>query len=203
MTTFRHFYVKSTKGVTDAKKINLKDIPGTSGRLDIIARSINAAFWLSNNIRRNVVFHTILHGMPDPPVYMRFEGEKMRKISPDERSIILFILKALEKTRENEVESTPGVFVSRKNFEKFIEENRDKRIYLLMEDGKPMDDINFKNGRDYLFILGDNLDLSEEEKQIAIEAGATPVSIGKTSYLTSHCIVVINWYLDMLEREVE
>jgi tRNA (pseudouridine54-N1)-methyltransferase len=195
--------VKSTNGLTDASKINLKDIPGSSGRLDIIARSINAALWLSHNIRRNNVFHTILHGPPNPNIYIRFEGKNIRRISPDERSIMLFLIKALnKKTGEAEIESTPGVFVSQKDFKQLLCENKDKQIYLLTEKGESLEETIFPEKKDYFFILGDNQDLTDEEKQIAIDAGAKPVSLGKNiSYLTSHCITIINWYLDKLESK--
>ena len=67
MTTYRHFYVKSH--AKTSPDINLKDLPGSAGRLDIVARCINAAFWLSYGIRKNVVFHTILHGEPNARIH--------------------------------------------------------------------------------------------------------------------------------------
>jgi len=48
MTTFRHFYLKSH--AKTSPEINLKDLPGSSGRMDVVARCINAAFWLSHDI---------------------------------------------------------------------------------------------------------------------------------------------------------
>jgi len=191
MTTYRHFYVKS-HGITDWRHINLKDLPGSSGRLDIIARCINAAFWLSGEIRRDVIFHTILHGEPSPPVYIRLEGEKLRKVSPDERSIAIFLKKALERMDEME-ETSPGIFASHKSFEELVKENEDKEFYLLDEEGMPIDKIKFKNP---FFFLGDNKDLTTKEKKFLIKEGAKLVSLGKKSYLSSHCIAILNWWMD-------
>jgi len=193
MTIYRHFYVKSHAITTP--KINLKDLPGSAGRMDVLARCINSAFWLSYGIRRNVIFHTILHGEPNPPVYIRMEGKKLRKVSPDERSIAIFIKKALERMKEGmEVESTPGIFVSKKSFEELLEENKDKDFYLLDEKGKDIESIEISNKP--FFFLGDYKDLEEGEKEILFKYGATPISIGKKSYLSSHCIAIINWILD-------
>ncbi|MBC7129078.1 MAG: tRNA (pseudouridine(54)-N(1))-methyltransferase TrmY [Thermoplasmatales archaeon] len=195
MTIYRHFYLKSN--ALTRPDVNLRDLP-SAGRIDIVARCVNSAFWLSNDIRRNVFFHTILHGPPNPPVYIRFEGGKLRKVSPDERSIAIFTIKAIEKASDEEKESTPGIFVSRKDFKKFVDENRDKEYYLMDEKGEDIDKINF--GEEPLFFLGDNKGLNDEEKEILHRYGAIDVSIGKKSYLSSHCINVINWFLDKIEE---
>ena len=196
MTTYRHFYVKSN--AKTSPNINLRDLPGSTKRIDIIARCINSAFWLSYGIRKNVVFHTILHGEPNPPVYIRFEGEKLRKVSPDERSIAIFIGKALKKFEEGkEIESTPGIFVARKTFRELLEENRDKNFYLLDEGGQFIENVEIKNP---FFILGDNLDLLPEEKKMVEEYGGRKISIGRKSYLSSHCIAILNWWMDQNEE---
>ena len=194
MTIFRHFYVKS-HGVTEPEKINLRDLPGSSGRLDVVARCINAAFWLSGDIRRNVVFHTVLHG-GEQPVYIRIEGERLRKVSPDERSISLFLKKALERMGSRE-ETSPGIFASSRSFREVVEENKDKEFYLLDEEGESIEDMKFEGIP--FFFLGDNRDLTDEEKNFLLERGARKVSLGSISYLSSHCIAVVNWWLDRKE----
>ncbi len=193
MITYRNFYVKSHAITTP--KINLKDLPGSAGRLDVLARCINSAFWLSYGIRKNVIFHTILYGKPNPPVYIRIEGNKLRKMSPDERNIAIFIKKALERmVDDREIESTPGVFVSKKSFFELLEENKDKDFYLLAEEGKHIKEVEIS--KKPFFFLGDYKDLEESEKNLLYEYGAIPISLGKKSYLSSHCIAIINWILD-------
>ncbi len=195
MITYRHFYLKSN-AKTDGN-INLKDLPGAAGRLDVLARCINSAFWISYGIRKNVIFHTILHGEPNPPIYIRLEGNKLKKVSPDERNIAIFIGKALKKVNvSKEIESTPGIFVSKKSFEKLLEENENKNFYLLDENGKDIKNVEIKNP---FFFLGDNVDLSENEKNLLYKYGAKAISLGKTSYLSSHCITILNWWMDRNE----
>jgi len=193
MTIFRHFYLKSH--ARTSPEINLKDLPGSAGRMDVVARCINSAFWLSHDIRRNVVFHTILHGEPSPPVYIRIEGDKLRKVSPDERNIAIFIKKAIERLKEDmEIESTPGIFVSRKNFEQLLEENKNKEFYLLDEEGEDIENVKIEG--EPFFFLGDHMEMEEEEKEMLYKYGARVISIGKKSYLSSHCIAIINWWMD-------
>lgn len=193
MITCRHFYLKS-HAVT-RPDINMNDLPGSAGRMDIVARCVNSAFWLSYGIRKDVVFHTILHGEPSPPVYIRMEGKKLRKVSPDERSIAIFIKKALERMEEGrEIESTPGIFVSKKSFVELLEENRDKNFYLLDEEGEEIENVEI--GKEPFFLIGDNMDFEEREKEIIYEYGAKAISLGKKSYLSSHCITILNWLMD-------
>ena len=168
-------------------KINLKDLPG-SGRLDMVGRIVNSAFWLSHDIRRNVKLHLIW-----PNIYIRFEGNRMRKVSPDERNIAIFIKKAKENLRNYEYEFHPGIFVGKKTLKEVLDSLNDK-IYLLTEDGK---EIKFSEGA---FILGDHKGFKNEDLKIIEKYNPTKISLGRKSYLTSHCIVIVNYLLDLWTR---
>ncbi|MEA3229298.1 MAG: tRNA (pseudouridine(54)-N(1))-methyltransferase TrmY [archaeon] len=190
----RHFYVKSTKGKT-CGDFNINDTAGGAGRLDIIARAVNNAFWLSHSLRSDAVFHTILFGEPNPPIYIRIDGEKMRKVQPDERNITIFLKKAIERFKEGKItETTPGIFSSRKTFEQLVEENKDKNLYLLLEDGEDISKVDISE--DCFFVLGDKEELDDDEIRLLEKHGAKKVSIGKKPYLASHCIGFLNIYLD-------
>ncbi|MBW6451746.1 MAG: tRNA (pseudouridine(54)-N(1))-methyltransferase TrmY [DPANN group archaeon] len=193
-----HFYVKSTKGQT-SPDINLSDLAGSAGRLDIISRCINSALWLSNAMRRDVVFHTILHGEPNPPIYIRIEGAKLRKVQPDERNISIFLKKAIERFKDGkEIESTPGIFVSRKSFEQLIEDNKEKTFFLLSEEGKSLEPLDKVKYTDAFFILGDKEDLIDSEIAYLEKYKLNRVSLGDKSYLASHCITIVNWLNDKI-----
>jgi tRNA (pseudouridine54-N1)-methyltransferase len=193
MTTFRQFYVKSHANTSP--DINFKDIPGTSGRMDILARCINSAFWLSYGIRKNVIFHTILHGKPHISTYLRFEGIKLKKIMPDERNIIIFIKKALERfDKQNEVESTPGVFIDSLSFDDFVNRHKTCTYYLLDESGVNISDVKLDSSA--IFFMSDNIDFEAHEKKLLLEMESIPISLGSISYLSSHCICILNWLLD-------
>ncbi len=194
----REFLVLSRKGIT-SPDFNFKDLPGFCGRIDLLARCVNSALWVSHGIRRDVVFHTILQGKPDPPKYIRFEGDKLKKVPPDERGIALFIQKALERYQEGkEIESTPGIFVSKKSLQEVVKENSDKEIYILHEKGIPINEVEI--GENPFFILGDHIGLPKKDEKFCLRFGKK-VSLGKKSYLASHCITIVNYLLDQRETE--
>ena len=197
----RHFYVKSTKGKT-CGDFNLNDTAGGAGRLDIIARAVNSALWLSHSLRRDVMFHTILFGEPNPPIYIKITGEKVRKVQPDERNITIFLKKAIERFEEGRVtQTTPGIFSSRKTFEELVEENKDCEFYILCEDGDDISSVDISENA--FFVLGDKEDISEDEVKVLEGAGARKISLGKTPYLTSHCVGFLNMYMDRIEEKTD
>ncbi|NOQ38027.1 tRNA (pseudouridine(54)-N(1))-methyltransferase TrmY [archaeon] len=197
----KHFYVKSTKGKT-CGDFNLNDTAGGAGRLDIIARAVNSALWLSHSLRRDVVFHTILFGEPNPPIYIKITGEKVRKVQPDERNITIFLKKAIERFEEGRVtQTTPGIFSSSKTFEELVEENKDCDFYLLCEDGDDISSVDISENA--FFVLGDKEDISDDEVKVLEKYGAKKISLGKTPYLTSHCVGFLNMYMDRIEEKAE
>ena len=197
----RHFLVKLRTVPTDSSKINLKDLPG-SGRTDVLCRIVNASFWLSWNIRKNVELHTILGGPPQPPIYLRFEGRRLKKLSPDERSIACFIKKVLERFSEGkEVEASPGIFVSKCDIDDVISKlhKRGLTLYLLDESGVDVSEVHLKE--DSVFILGDHLGFSERDLELIEKYNPIKISLGKLKYTTSHCIVIMNYLLDRMILE--
>ena len=76
-------------------KINLNDLAGSSGRLDVLARAVNTGLFLSHGIRddTDIVLH--LMGGPGPPRRIWFQGSRLRGVHPDERAIAGQIAKAL------------------------------------------------------------------------------------------------------------
>ena len=122
----REFIFKANKAITNGD-INLKDLPGSCGRLDLVCRCVSSAFFLSHDLRRDTVFYSIHYGAPNPPVALKFVGSELKRVSPDERSIALFIKKALDKTPTPLwKESTSGIYVAKKEFRDIILEKRDE-----------------------------------------------------------------------------
>ncbi|USS40108.1 tRNA (pseudouridine(54)-N(1))-methyltransferase TrmY [Thermococcus aggregans] len=196
----RTFIIKANKAHTRAD-FSLKDLPGTSGRIDLLCRSLNSAFLLSHGFRKNVRVWLNLNGPPDPPKTIRFEGSeiKPKTINPDEMSLVKIIVKALRagesiKDPAKEHPLLPGVYVSNLRFEDVVRRTlKNSTLYYLHEEGKPIEKINFKGN--VAFILGDHEGLTEEDEKL-LEGIAEKVSVGKKSYLTSHVIAYVNIFLD-------
>jgi len=198
----RTFIIKANKVHTRAD-FSLKDLPGTSGRIDLLCRSLNSAFLLSHGFRKNVRVWLNLNGPPDPPKTIRFEGSeiKPKTINPDEISLAKIIIKALKvgegiKEPAKEYSVLPGVYVSNLRFEDIIRRTiKNSALYYLHEEGKPIERINFKGN--VAFVLGDHEGLAREDEAF-LEGIAEKVSVGKKSYLTSHVIAYVNIFLDNL-----
>jgi len=197
----RTFIIKANKART-SPDFKLSDLPGTSGRIDVLCRFLNAAFLLSHGFRKNVRVWLLLYGPPNPPKAIRFEGPQLKvRLNPDERStakLITEALKAGEKLREpgKEVEVYPGLYVSNRTFEDVIRLTlKNSRLYYLHEEGKPIEKVSF--GRNVAFVLGDHEGL-EGEDEAFLEGIAEKVSVGKKSYLASHVVAYVNIFLDSL-----
>ena len=194
----RTFVIVGHKAVT-TPKFSLNDLPGAAGRMDILARCINASLFLSHDMRRDVDTYVVLQGEPSPPVTIRFNGEKLRYLSPDERSAAALTKKALEKgaPTSGEEESTPGVYISKRSFAQVIEglEN----IVYLHENGEDIRKVTLSGNETY--VLSDHENLTPEEEAVLDGKGAKKVSLGKKLYHADHCIIMVNHEIDLRSEQ--
>lgn len=195
----RRFVILGHKANTDGS-FKLNDMAGGAGRLDILLRCINSAFFLSHGIRRDVEVYLILLGPPEPPVTIKLSGSEIRYLNPDERSTGSLIRNALLKIKNrDEVSSSPGIYASRMGLEEVIDSMKDTQIIYLHENGTNMEELDFQAGKDLTFVLGDHMDLSEEEERILEKYGALKASLGPKILHADHCIVVTHNILDKKE----
>lgn len=199
----RTFIIVGHKATT-SPDFSLEDIPGTSGRLDILCRAVTAAFVLSHGIRKDVCVYLILLGGKDPeiqePKTIRLSGETLRHLNPDERTTAALLKKALAVPAGGEwTMSTSGIFVRTGGLAGLLEELKkaNVRLVYLREDGEDVRGLGESLPADAAFILGDHVGMTEEEEKLIEEAGAKKVSLGATSLHADHCIVLINWILDV------
>ncbi|VVB71164.1 tRNA (pseudouridine(54)-N(1))-methyltransferase [uncultured archaeon] len=192
----RNFVVVGHKATT-SPNFSLEDIPGTSGRLDILCRSVTAAFVLSHGIRKDVCVYLVLLGGETPKV-IRLMGETLRHLNPDERTTAALLKKALAVPAVPEwTMSTSGIFVCTGGLEKVLACLKDAKLVYLREDGSDIRQESFI-GEDVAFILGDHVGMTPEEESLIELAGAKVVSLGPTSLHADHCIVLLNWTMDVL-----
>jgi tRNA (pseudouridine54-N1)-methyltransferase len=191
----RRFVVIGHRAITSSE-FNLNDLCGSTGRLDILLRCINSAFFLSHDIRREVEIYLILQGEPDPPKTIRLVGNELKYLNPDERSTGALLRNALmKKLGDEEILSTPGIYISRSSFEDIIKSlTKISQLVYLREDGKEFEPSDTK--QDYTFVLGDDRDLTDEEEAVLQEYEPEVVSLGSLSYHSDHCITMVNWILE-------
>ncbi len=195
----REFLIIGHKALTSGN-FSLNDMPGSAGRMDILCRCTSAALFLSHDMRRDVQVHLLLLGEPDPQKIIRFDGESLRYLYPDERSSGSLIKKALDKeVGEQEIRSTPGVWVRRGGLAMLLDEFVEKRckIVYLREDGEDIRNIA-GTFNDAVFIMGDHNGVTKEEEEIISNVGATVVIVGPISLLSEHCVTLINNELDRI-----
>jgi tRNA (pseudouridine54-N1)-methyltransferase len=167
----------------------LDDIAGGAGRLDILVRCVNSAFFLSHSIRTDVELFLILQGGDAAPKTVRFIGSELRYLNPDERSTASLIRNALlKKLSDGEVRSSPGVYVSKRSFFDIIDSLKGTSIVYLKEDGTDSRDFKFPD--DATFVLGDDRDLTPDEEEAVMNCGPSKICIGPLSLHADHCIIV-------------
>lgn len=195
----KHFVITGHKAVADGF-FKLDDLAGGAGRVDILTRCVNSAFVLSHEVRRDTEIHLILEGGEDAPKTVRISGDRVRYLNPDERSTASLIRNALLKKipEGGEVQSSPGVYVSRASFADVVEglSGRGSFVYL-KEDGTDVREFSFPE--DPIFVLGDNRDLTEEEENCLLARNPAKISVGPVSLHADHCMILVHNEMDRRE----
>lgn len=168
----------------------LDDICGGAGRLDILVRCVNSAFFLSHGIRKENEVHLLLLGGKAAPKTVTFKGSEIRYLNPDERSTSSLIRNALLKDPDGkETKSSPGVYVSERSLADLLSDlSKDHSFVYLTEGGTDVRECEFPENP--CFILGDNRDPTEEELELLSSYPFTEISIGPLSLHADHCIIV-------------
>jgi tRNA (pseudouridine54-N1)-methyltransferase len=196
----RNFIVVGHKATT-TPNFSLEDIPGTSGRLDILCRAVTAAFVISHGIRKDVCVYLVLLG-GEIPKTIQLRGETLRHLNPDERTTAALLKKALAVPATPEwALSTSGIFVRTGDLAEVLADLKDVKLIYLREDGADIRGLDERGeggslSGEVAFILGDHTGMTPEEEVLIEQAGAKVVSLGSTSLHADHCIVIINWFLD-------
>lgn len=178
----------------------LDDICGGAGRIDVLCRCVNSAFFLSHDLRKESELFLILQGGEDAPKTVRFYGPEMKYLNPDERSTASLIRNALLKNVNGgeEVRSTPGVYVSRMSFQELMEKlSSESRFVYLKEDGTDIRDYEIPENP--CFVLGDDKDPTEDEEEIIKKYKNDKISLGPISYHANHCMIMV---LNEIDRKM-
>ncbi|HTY15004.1 MAG TPA: tRNA (pseudouridine(54)-N(1))-methyltransferase TrmY [Methanoregulaceae archaeon] len=162
----------------------LNDMPGGAGRMDVLCRCVNTSLFLSHDLRRDVTIYLVLLGGTDSPKTVMISGEKVRYLSPDERSAGSLIKKALEIPAAEEFrESTRGVFVRRGGLGRLMKEHE---FAVLDENGADIAGIeDLPEG----FILSDHMDFTAGEQEMMKDLPR--YSVGPRVLHADHTITVL------------
>ena len=181
-------------------KLNLNDLAGSSGRIDVLARAVNTGLFLSHGIREDseVILH--LEGGPGPVRRIGFVGETIRGVHPDERAISGHLNKALKNPVtpigvQQEIHS--GLWHSGGSIQQTISEweRSGTKIYVLDANGIEFDP-KLHNSNPVEFILSDDQPFTDDENESMQHYQR--ISLGK-QWLQGHaCIAIIHHQLDSI-----
>ncbi|MBO7351743.1 MAG: tRNA (pseudouridine(54)-N(1))-methyltransferase TrmY [Candidatus Methanomethylophilaceae archaeon] len=192
----RYFVITGHKAVTTGD-FKLDDIAGGAGRLDILVRCVNSAFFLSHDLRKDVEIYLVLEGGDDAPKTVIFKGAELRYLNPDERSTASLIRNALLKKVQpgEEIRSSPGVYNTRMSFADVLEKlSKVGSFVYLKEDGVDCRDYEFPENP--IFVLGDNQDPTAEEEEILQSYSPDKICIGPYSLHADHCMIIVQNEVD-------
>ena len=184
------FFIKSS--TIDISKYTIRDIPGSSGRLDVISRCVLAAILGKDNFEKDIQIHLFL----DRYGTFIFEPENLNfDIFP--KNEILFtdyfvdLLQNCHISKKQRLNPLSLVRTSKMNMIEAIRyfQNLNYSIFILKEGG-----INFLNLRktiqkieNVLFVVGSQEDEFLDSKEL-LELKIPIISLGNQSYLASSVI---------------
>jgi tRNA (pseudouridine54-N1)-methyltransferase len=188
-------FIVSGHDVPMNPEFSLDDLAGGAGRLDVLCRCVSSAFFLSHAIREDVrVFLVLVDEFT-----IRFEGSELRRLNPDERSTAALIRNALDEHEEAighmEVETSPGVYLSRRGFEPVLKSAAEERTLIqLHEMGDPVAEV--EPPKDPVFVLSDHRDFSKSEVELLEENADEQVRLSPERLHANHAIAVAHNWLD-------
>jgi len=162
---------------------SLNDMPGGAGRMDIMCRCINTSFFLSHDLRRDVECFLVLKG-GDTEKTLRFAGETIRSLNPDERSAGALIKKGLTTVPEDTFKkAADGIHIRKGGLGKLLQ---DYPFAVLDENGE---DIRTAETLPENFLLSDHMNFTEEEMELIKDL--PKYSVGPKVLHADHTITVL------------
>ncbi len=195
----RNFVIIGQKA-TAADDFLLDDLPGTSGRMDVLVRCLRATLLSSHGLRRDCVAYLVLLGGPRAPRVLRVDGATAQFIRPDERALGGMVKKVLgthdDDDREGFVLVKPGVAVARGGIEAVLADVAGAKIYVLAEDAPDVRGAAIDMTTDVVFVAGDHIGIPDDVRTALDAAGAVPVSLGPVSVHADDAVAIAMNELD-------
>ncbi|HDZ16867.1 MAG TPA: hypothetical protein ENH75_01165 [archaeon] len=194
------FFIKSE--TVDISNYTIKNIPGSSGRLDVISRCILAALLAKDGFEKNIQIWVFL----DKYGTFIFNSEKLTyEIFPKNEIYLTdcFVDFLCNNSSNGEIKTNPLNTIEKSNLniikaiKQFIKANY--KVFVLKEDGSDFLKLRkkFKDRDNIVFIIG-----SQEDKFLSSKELSTlklpSLSIGKQSYLASSVIRLLKLHLLLL-----
>lgn len=186
-------------------KLNLNDLAGSAGRMDVLVRAVNSALFLSHGIREDTEITLHLLSGNQSGRRIRFDGAKLRGVHPDERAIAGQIAKVLREERVAAgvwQEIHHGISHSWGNLQTTLKEwqSESTTIVQLTAMGEPLSQCEkVLTSQNVGFVLSDDHPFSEAEETLLAEEEIISASLGE-GWLQGHIAVgIVHYILDEAE----
>jgi tRNA (pseudouridine54-N1)-methyltransferase len=171
----------------------IRDLPGTSGRLDVVCRVLISAYRSVPSLAQSIKFLTLFGGPPNPPLQLCVDNIQPEQIPESELSCALIIktLLFLHRTKKQDsTEQWPGLSLHSKSFEDTLTETIQPltQCLYLIEEGEPLEQVTFNLDQPILLVLGDDQGLSPEHETLVLQHPVRKVSMGTRSLLGSQVV---------------
>ena len=189
----RQFIVLGHDAPTTAD-FSLEDLSG-AGRLDVLCRCVGAAVFLSHGIREDVRVHLVF----DDEFTLRFDGDTLRRLYPDERTIAARIRDALDQRDDaighQPAEASPGMALYRFGFDAALDAvASDGTVVQLHADGTQLPEAELPS--DPVFVLSDHADFTDREAELLAERADQRLRVGPETLHADQTITVAHNWLD-------
>jgi tRNA (pseudouridine54-N1)-methyltransferase len=177
---------------------SLEDLPGSSGRLDVLLRALRAALLVSHGLRRDVMVYLLLRGGNAGPRILRVDGRTAKFLRPDERSLATLIKKTLaaaESPRDSFVELRPGLELRDGDLNELLAEAHEAPCFVLHEEGVDLRTQQLVSD-DAWFFIGDHLGFDVVSLALLERHGCQRVSVGPLSLHSDDVVAVVGNELD-------
>jgi len=182
---------------------HLNDLAAGAGRVDLLCRNVQSAFFLSHGLREDVEFYAVFAASAVRQKTVRIRGKGIQMLHPDERSTAARLQQALQVAWSvpdwKEVQN--GLAVARFGLEELLEDLQGKGTLVLLDPkGTPIE--AWTPPPDPVLLLSDHVPFTASEYKLLDGLGAQRVSLGPHWYHGNHAIAVANWWMDRHQTPV-
>lgn len=181
---------------TSNGKLNLNDLSGACGRMDVLIRAVNSALFLSHGMRNDCQIILHLMGGPGPPRRIIFDSNKIKGLHVDERAIagrISAVLREPVPAIGHLIEASPGLYHSGGDITNTIFEWNSEGVEMILLDAEAPELGNPSPDSEILgFILSDDQSFTDIETEIF--EGIEKRSVGR-KWIQGHSAITVAHYI--------
>jgi tRNA (pseudouridine54-N1)-methyltransferase len=191
-------FVLLGQSAKSAPDFSLDDVPGTSGRLDVLLRCLRSALLVSHGLRRETLVYMVLYGGGlTAPRTVRIDGRIASYLRPDERTMAGRVRAMLGTKAEGDAfdAERQGMAIADGGLDVVLRDLGGGARYVLDEDGDDIRDLEL-DLEDPVFFVGDHLGFDPSVRATLTAEGARPVRVGPVSLHADDAIAVVRNELD-------